>query len=193
MKISGGIAKGRKINTKGFLGKKGGKEYRLRPTSTKVREALFNILRDKINGAVFIDLYAGTGTVGFEALSRGARKSIFVENDTERANIISKIAANLGFSEKCTIIKNNAENFLLEIDSNKDSFDIIFIDPPYHSNIIDNILNIITEKDVINKNGIVIFEHFKKRFLPERIGKLRLKKTYRYGDTMLTFYEKGDA
>ncbi len=142
---------------------------------------------------VFLDLYAGTGTVGFEALSRGAKKSVFVENNPERANMLKKIAEKLGFTEKCSIIKENAENFISKTDLNKDLFDIIFIDPPYHADIIENILNIVAEKNIIHDNGIVIAEHFKKKVLPEKIGNLRLKKSYRYGDTMLTFYERGDT
>lgn len=191
MRISGGIAKGRKIASTEYF-KKADKEHRLRPTSAKVREALFNILRDKINGAVFVDLFAGTGTVGFEALSRGAGKTIFIENRIERIRMINKIAAQLGFNEKCITIKENAEDFLSKIDSNKNSFDIIFIDPPYHTDLIDKILGIIEKKNIIAENGIIIFEHFKKKLLPEKLGNLRIKKTYRYGDTMLTFYEKVD-
>lgn len=192
MRISGGIAKGRKTGSTGLLRKKGDKEYRLRPTTSKVREALFNIIRDKINGAIFLDLYAGTGTVGFEALSRGAKEAIFVENNLERANMIKKIAEKLGFTERCSIVKENAENFISKADSNNNLFDIIFLDPPYQTNMLENILNIIAERNIISNNGTVIAEHFKKKVLPENIGNLKIKKSYRYGDTMLTFYERGD-
>ncbi len=193
MRISGGIAKGRKIGSKSLLSKKEGKEYRLRPTSAKVREALFNILREKIDGAIFLDLYAGTGTVGFEALSRGAKKTIFVENNLQRIDVMRKVAEKLNFTERCYIVKSNAEDFILRADSNKDLFDIIFLDPPYQTDILENILNIIAEKNVIFDDGFIIAEHFKKKVLPEKIGNLRIIKTYRYGDTMLTFYKKGDA
>ncbi len=189
MRISGGIAKGRRTATKGLLSKTSDGE-KLRPTSSKVREALFDIIRNEIDGASFVDLYAGTGTVGFEALSRGASRAIFVEPNDLRAITIKKNADEFGFREKVQVVKSRAHEFLEKSSSKKESFDIFFVDPPYHSEEIKKVLPMIGEKGLLNKSGVVIVEHFFKREMPETAGELKIDRSYRYGDTMLTFYRK---
>jgi 16S rRNA (guanine(966)-N(2))-methyltransferase RsmD len=189
MRISGGIAKGRRTATKGLLSKTSDGEN-LRPTSSKVREALFDIIRNEIDGASFVDLYAGTGTVGFEALSRGASRAIFVEPNDLRAITIKKNADEFGFREKAQVVKNRAHEFLEKSSSKKEIFDIFFVDPPYHSEEIKKVLPMIGEKGLLNKSGVVIVEHFFKREMPETAGELKIDRSYRYGDTMLTFYRK---
>lgn len=189
MRISGGIAKGRRTATKGLLSKTSDGEQ-LRPTSSKVREALFDILRERIRDASFVDLYAGTGTVGFEALSRGASRAIFVEPNDLRAITIKKNADEFGFREKAQVVKSRAHEFLEKSSSKKESFDIFFVDPPYHSEEIKKVLPMIGEKGLLNKSGVVIVEHFFKREMPETAGELKIDRSYRYGDTMLTFYRK---
>ena len=189
MRISGGIAKGRRTATKGLLSKTSDGE-KLRPTSSKVREALFDILRERIRDASFVDLYAGTGTVGFEALSRGASRAIFVEPNDLRAVTIKRNADEFGFREKAQVIKSRAHEFLEKSSSKKEIFDIFFVDPPYHSEEIKKVLPVIGEKGLLNKNGVVIVEHFFKREMPDTAGELKIDRSYRYGDTMLTFYRK---
>lgn len=189
MRISGGIAKGRRTATKGLLSKTSDGEQ-LRPTSSKVREALFDIIRNEIDGASFVDLYAGTGTVGFEALSRGASRAIFVEPNDLRAITIKKNADEFGFREKAQVVKSRAHEFLEKSSSKKESFDIFFVDPPYHSEEIKKVLPMIGEKGLLNKSGVVIVEHFFKREMPETAGELKIDRSYRYGDTLLTFYRK---
>jgi len=189
MRISGGIAKGRRISTKRLFSKTS-RDEELRPTSSKVREAIFDIIRDRIEGACFVDLYAGTGTVGLESLSRGTGKAIFVEPNRLRARSIKETAARLGFSEKIIVIEEKAERFLKKAAAEKRSFDIFFVDPPYFSEEIMKALFMIGEKGLLNDSGVVIAEHFFKRKLPELAGELEMIKGYRYGDTMLTIYKK---
>jgi len=189
MKISGGLAKGRQVITKRVISK-ALKDRKLRPTSSKVREAIFDILRNRIVGASFVDLYAGTGTVGFEALSRGAGRAIFVEPDRSRARGIKENAIKLGFFEKAKIVQKRAHEFLRTSSRDKKSFDIFFLDPPYFSENIKVTLPIIGEKEILNKWGIVIIEHYFKNKLPEMVGELKMIRDYRYGDTMLTIYSK---
>jgi 16S rRNA (guanine966-N2)-methyltransferase len=192
MRISGGTAKGRRTATQRLLAKTSTGE-RLRPTSAKVREALFNILRTEIEGSIFVDLYAGSGTVGLEALSRGAGKAVFVEPDARRLGTIRRHANEFGFHEKVLVFEGRAEEFLRKMPAGKESFDIFFVDPPYQSEEIQKILPMIEEKDLLRNDGIIIAEHFFKKKLPEAFGKLRVKRSYRYGDTMLTLYKKGDS
>jgi len=191
MRISGGTAKGRRTATKSLLTKNSEGE-RLRPTSSKVREALFDILRNKIEGASFVDLYAGTGTMGLEALSRGAERSFFVEPDDLRIRTIKNNVLGLGFLEQAAVEKGRAYEFLQKATAENESFDIFFIDPPYDSEEIEKILPLLGEEGLVNEDGIVIVEHFFKRHVPEKAGRLKMKRNYRYGDTMLTLYRKAD-
>ncbi|OGW38071.1 MAG: 16S rRNA (guanine(966)-N(2))-methyltransferase RsmD [Nitrospirae bacterium RBG_13_39_12] len=187
MKISGGLEKGRQTATKRLFSKLlKGRE--LRPTTSKVREALFDIIMKKIEGAVFVDLYAGTGTVGLEALSRGASKAIFVEPDDLLVKTIKKNIDEFGFQKRAFVFKGKAYEFLVRSSEEKDSFDIFFLDPPYHSKEIDKILPIIGEKRLLKEGGIVIVENYFKKEMPEKASNLMKKKSYRYGDTMLTIY-----
>lgn len=183
MRISGGLAKGRKIKLVH------GPEP-LRPTPAKVREALFDILRKKIEGATFVDLYAGTGAIGIEALSRGALKAIFVEDNRFRVEEIRRLVRAFGFTEKSMIIAEKARLFLEDASRRNEKFDIIFLDPPYHTEEIENVLSDLGEMDLLETGGVVVAEHFIKRKLPAVSGRLQLIKNYTYGDTVLSVYSR---
>jgi 16S rRNA (guanine966-N2)-methyltransferase len=189
MRISGGIARGRTIKTKRLFSK-ASKAEELRPTASKVREALFDIIRDRIERASFVDLYAGTGTVGLESLSRGARKAIFVEPNRLRAKAIEETGIQFGFRDKMTVVRGTAGGFLKKASAEKKRFDIIFVDPPYFSEEIMKILSMVGKKELLNDRGLVIVEHFFKKKLPALPGDLKVMRSYRYGDTMLTVYRK---
>jgi 16S rRNA (guanine(966)-N(2))-methyltransferase RsmD len=186
MRISAGTAKGRKVGLRKAFVKKGDADE-LRPTSAKVRQAIFNILGDRIIDAAFLDLYAGTGAVGIEALSRGAGRVIFIDDNSDRVNIIQEIVERFGFKDRAGVIKDKALNYIKKSES---VFDIIFVDPPYASDEIDTILPRIDETDILVDNGIVIAEHSSKKVLLQEIGRLRFQKKYKYGDTSLTLYKK---
>lgn len=192
MRILGGLVKGRRTAKKSLLITRYSLQEGFRPTSSKVREALFDIIRDKIKGSSFVDLYAGTGTVGLEALSRGADKAIFVEPSVSRIRAIKENAERFGFHERAVVIKGRAYEFLREAANEKQSFDIFFLDPPYYSDEIMKTLPMIGEGRLLNEGGVVIVEHFFKKKLPDVAGKLKILKSYRYGDTMLTFYKRKD-
>lgn len=187
MRISAGAAKGRKVIFKKAFIKKGDADE-LRPTSAKVRQAIFNIIGGRIIDAVFLDLYAGTGAVGIEALSRGAGRVIFIDDNSDRVNIIKEIVERFGFKDRAGVIKNKALNYIKKSGS---VFDIIFVDPPYASDEINTILPLIDETDILSDNGIVIAEHSSRRVLPQEMGRLRFQKKYQYGDTSLSIYKKG--
>ena len=189
MRISGGLAKGRRTATKRLFSKRPEGEE-LRPTSSKVREALFDIIKEKIEGATFVDLYAGTGTVGLEALSRGAKKAIFVEQNALRFRAIRRNADEFGFKEKALVVSGSVYEFLKKASAANESFDIFFLDPPYHSEEINKVLPLIGEKGLLSENGLVIVEHFFKKKMSETSDKLKMSRSYRYGDTMLTLYRK---
>ena len=191
MRISGGLLKGRTTATKKLLCiKRQALKERLRPTSAKVREAIFDIIKNRIADVTFVDLYAGTGTVGFEALSRGAKMAIFVEPDRLRAKMIKENILRFGFRENAVVVEKKAHEFLKKASFENKRFDIFFLDPPYFSEEIMNILPVIGEKKLLADNGIVIVEHFFKKKLPETVCGLEMIRNYRYGDTMLTIYIK---
>ncbi|HKN19037.1 MAG TPA: 16S rRNA (guanine(966)-N(2))-methyltransferase RsmD [Dissulfurispiraceae bacterium] len=186
MRISGGTAKGRKVGIKkAFLRREAGDE--LRPTPAKVRAAVFNILTGRIEGAAFLDLYAGTGAVGLEALSRGAGRVVFVEENNLRANIIKDFVDRFGFREKAMVVRTRVQDFLRK---NEERFTIIFLDPPYTSEEAMQVIPLIDELGASDEEGIIIAEHSSRRELGEQAGELALKKKYKYGDTALSFYKR---
>jgi 16S rRNA (guanine966-N2)-methyltransferase len=189
VRISGGQFKGRKIATqKVFSKKKNGDE--VRPTSSKVREALFDILKSKMDGATFLDLFAGTGTVGFEALSRGAATTCFVEGDHIRSQAIRDFITRIGLEERAVVYTKHALDFLKDSVRTGMTFDIIFADPPYASGEIEKILPLLDESQVLNEGGCLMVEHSSRSALQNVLPSLKFIKNYRYGDTMLTLYRK---
>jgi len=189
MRISSGIYKGRKIGTKKLFANKTG-EGDLRPTPAKVREAIFDILRDALEGASFLDLYAGSGTIGIEAASRGAGRVIFVESVRSRAEAIRKIVEKVGLTAHAEIHCAQAEMFLRKASGSGEQYDIVFADPPYATDEIGKMLPLIADYGILDARGVLLIEHAKKKQVPERMGTLMLKKQYRYGDTMLALYRK---
>lgn len=187
MRISGGELKGRKIGSKKTLGIVS-KHGALRPTSSKVRESVFNIIGEALRDSIFVDLYAGTGAVGMEAMSRGAGKVYFVEADRKRAEKIEETLKDCGCGSKAIILKESASDFINKAKKEGLKFDIIFLDPPYYTKELEETLSLLSDRAILSDGGIVIAEHFSKRKLPEKIGMLRQKKAYKYGDTMLTLF-----
>lgn len=190
MRISGGNLKGRKIGQrKMFRGS--GRGERLRPTSAKVREALFDILREKIAGAVFVDLYAGTGTVGLEALSRGARRVILVEADRRQARLLREAVEQLGLKDRAEVRSARASEFIGHVIDSSLRMDVVFADPPYASDEAEITLNLLGEHpDSLPEHFRLVIEHPSKKALPGEAGGMSRLKQYKYGDTMLTLYAK---
>jgi len=162
----------------------------LRPTTNKVREALFDILREEIRDASFLDLYSGTGNVGLDALKQGASDAMLVEVSKTSCKGIGKLAQKFHLSQQVKICTKKVLSFIEWAELNQLAFDIIFLDPPYHTDEIDHALSAIDRSTILRDNGMVIAEHFIKRELPERLKTLEKKKAYHYGDTVLTFYLK---
>jgi len=191
LKISGGQLKGRKIPV-GKLVSKRGDSALLRPTSAKVREALFSIVMKDIRSASFLDLFAGTGTIGFEAISRGAEKVFFVENDRFLVKAIDDHIRKMELMGKAFSYTEPARDFLKRASESGQKFDIIFADPPYASEERDRILSYIDRNNILKPSGCLIIEHASRTTLPGDMKTLHLVKRYRYGDTMLSLYRTRD-
>lgn len=195
MRISGGTARGRKVRVQRAFSKSDSRDE-LRPTSAKVRKAIFDILGERILGCIFLDLYAGTGAVGIEALSRGAGSTTLVDDNPVRVKIIRELIDKLGFTAQAEVLRDRAARFLSSPTTSllrgraQKTYDVIFIDPPYASGEIEVVLPLIDDRGILSQEGTVIVEHTSKKSLPSDVGSLCLKKSYRYGDTSLTFYRK---
>lgn len=189
MRISGGQLKGRGITSRRLFSKKSEGDE-LRPTSSKVREALFDILQNDIKDADFLDLYAGTGTVGLEALSRGAGRVFLIENNYIRSDAINKYIKEIKASDRVKVYRERVGYFLKRASAAGMRFDIIFADPPYASEEVMKVLKFIDENDTLREDGCLIVEHSSRSILPADTENLKIIKNYKYGDTMLTLYRK---
>lgn len=160
----------------------------IRPTQNKVRKALFDILGD-IKGLSFLELFAGSGAMGLEALSQEAKEVVFVENERR---CLQKIKENISVIGPVDyrVIESDIFRALKQLNENKEKFDIIFLDPPYYSGLSKKTLLNLTTYDILAPNGIVAAQHFKKDILPKQTGDLILFRQSRYGDTFLSFYRK---
>ena len=161
----------------------------LRPTSDRLRETLFNILGPAIEGATFLDLYAGTGAVGIEALSRGARHAIFIEPHAPAATLIRKNLESLGIGNEAEVLVADVLRGLERLEKRSWRAHFIFLDPPYaQTEQYGRALAFLGESLIVAPDGRVIAEHPRKQALPERPGELELARVVEQGDSALSFY-----
>lgn len=179
MRVIAGSAKGTKLISAQGL--------KTRPTGDRVKEALFNILGPTISDSSFLDLYAGSGAIGLEALSRGAKDVVWVEEDPTS---IEKIHVNLARTRLSGGIVYKVDVFkaLIRLEQDNQKFDYIFLDPPYEQGLIKRTLEHLAKLSLLNNDGIIIAEASKKEEAPSDMSKLCLKRKQQYGDTMLLFY-----
>ena len=164
----------------------------IRPTSNKAREALFEILKDRIEGADFLDLYCGSGAMGIEAFSRGAKSATFVDASFKCTKVLEKNLTKMDILDLSSINIYTRDSFevLEEFERKNCRFDLIFLDPPYHKDMAKNTLIALSNYDILARNAIVIAEIYKKENLPEEVGRLKKVRTSKYGDTILEFFTK---
>jgi|SRR6185369_11293580 len=161
----------------------------LRPTSDRLRETLFNILGATIIGATFVDLYAGTGAVGIEALSRGARHAIFVEQHVPAAALIRRNLESLEVGAEGEILGMSVTRAIERLEARHIHAQFIFLDPPYAAEMeYEKALDALSESPLVAPDGRVIVEHLRKREPAERIGDLELARIVEQGDAALSFY-----
>lgn len=156
----------------------------IRPTSDKVKESIFNIIQFKIKDKSFLDLFGGTGQIGIEAASRGAKKVTIVDNNKESIGVIRRNVSKLKYNFNISIIESDSVEFL------KNSFnkmDIAFLDPPYGSKVLDESLECIS--NLINEKGMIILETSSGTTTVHKIGRFNISKQYKYGSIMVSTYE----
>lgn len=162
----------------------------IRPMQDKVRKSLFDILKGSIEGVRFLDLFAGSGAVGIEALSRGAKEAVSVEKDLRCIKVIESNLSSLGCPIK-NIIGLDACRAIEKLNQMRRKFDIIFLGPPYYQGMAKKTLQTLSDYDILTPKGLLVIQHFKKDDLPDRLGVFNLFRQEQYGDTLLTFYSKG--
>jgi 16S rRNA (guanine(966)-N(2))-methyltransferase RsmD len=165
----------------------------LRPTSDRLRETLFNILGERVIGARFVDIFAGTGAVGIEALSRGAGEAVFIEKHAPAAALIKKNLESLEVREGARVLPIDAihalEKISKENSNSADVPDIVFLDPPYdHAEDYQRVLSFLGSVRLFGDGSLVVAEHCRKFELPESRGWLQRVRVLRQGDAALSFY-----
>jgi 16S rRNA (guanine966-N2)-methyltransferase len=161
----------------------------LRPTSDRLRETLFNILGPEIEDSLFVDVCAGTGAMGIEALSRGAREAVFIEGDARAAKLVRQNLESLGIRDGAQLLETDALAGLKQLSARRAMADFVYVDPPYED--VEEHLRILEYLDashLIAPRGLVLVEHHWKTSLPERFNRLERARMVEQGETMVSFY-----
>jgi 16S rRNA (guanine(966)-N(2))-methyltransferase RsmD len=184
MRITSGILRSRIIK----------EPKHIRPTQDKVREGLFDIIRARIADSYFLELFSGSGAVGIEALSNGAKEVVLVESDARCYKIIENNLLSLGLVpgknplSNISVLKLDAFKAIDIFCKNNKKFDIIYLDPPYYKDLAKKALQKLFACDILAPHGLIITEHSKKDIIDSIIGNLTCFKQKRYGDKLLSFY-----
>ncbi|MFH1094010.1 MAG: 16S rRNA (guanine(966)-N(2))-methyltransferase RsmD [Candidatus Omnitrophota bacterium] len=160
----------------------------VRPTRAMVKEAIFSVLGDFIEGKDALDLFSGSGALGFEALSNEARSVVFVEKSKLSLKVIRENILNLGLNRKCLVIGRDVFAAFNILRKKQLRFHIVFADPPYSLGMAKKCLLNIGNCDILHPSSIIVIEHYKKDELPERTDTLKLWQLKKYGDTFVSFY-----
>lgn len=180
MRVITGIARGRSLKTLD------GEE--VRPTTEKVKEALFSMIQFEIEGRRMLDLFAGSGQMGIEALSRGAAYATFIDMSRTSVDIVKKNLLSTGLERNAAVLQTDALTFLKNC---RDEFDIIFMDPPYSKGLLQSALPY--AERVVSDYGVIICEHPYGEELPGETGRFSVYREYKYGKLALTVYRKKEA
>ena len=176
MKVISGFLKGRNIEGYDIIG--------TRPTMSRVKESVFGTIQQDIDNSVFLDLFAGTGNIGIEAISNGAKCCYFVDNNRIAIDIIKKNANKFDISNKCNFLNKDYKNALSYFCDNDIKFNIVYIDPPYKMDCLDKIVNIILNNNLLEEDGLIILEY---NNINNKINHdIEVVKNKKYGDKYIT-------
>jgi 16S rRNA (guanine966-N2)-methyltransferase len=181
MRIVAGLAKGRRIEAP--------KGMDVRPTTDRVREALFSSIAFRLQGALVLDLFAGTGALGLEALSRGAAAAVFVDGARRSIEIIRRNIAACGFGSQSKVIERDALVALHQLKSLGHIFDLVFLDPPYQGPMLEKALHALDKEALIAKDALIVAEHPTEK-PPSLPSGLSITSTKRYGNVALSFVQR---
>lgn len=178
MRVISGQARGRIL--------KAPRGYRTRPTADRVKEAIFNVLSLKIRGSQVLDVFAGSGGLGIEALSRGAEHCVFIEKNREAWLTVQKNLVRTGFDRQAKVYFGDFASVLSSLEQ---SFDLIFLDPPYHQGLVQKAVTLIIDCGLLKEDGVIIIETAGKQMELPGNQEITLKKETVYGDTAVLYYQ----
>jgi len=179
MRLTGGLDRGRKLRAP--------RGATTRPTGAKVREAMFNILGPAPEASV-LDVFAGSGALGIEALSRGASSAIFVERDGRALQSLHRNLRELGVNGRARVMGTEAHAALRQLSTEGARFGWVFIDPPYAAGLVTSVLEVLAGGNLLASGGIIVVEHDKRNVPPDSVGSIHLTDRRYYGDTGVSFY-----
>lgn len=182
MRIISGSARGRKLREPQGMD--------TRPTTDKVKESLFNIIQFELEGRRVLDLYAGTGQLGLEALSRGAEHCTFVDQRREAATLVRENIQLCRFEAQARVVQEEALSFLALC---REKFDVVFLDPPYHSGLLEKSLERLTQFDILREHGIIVCESGTDWTVPPLPSPYEAGREYRYGQIKLTICRRAGS
>jgi 16S rRNA (guanine(966)-N(2))-methyltransferase RsmD len=182
MRVIGGNSRGRRLKVP--------KGRAIRPTSGRVKEALFNILPHDLSGLKVLDLFAGSGNVSIEALSRGAAEAILVDSSSGAGKVIRENLRRLRATGRTKVWITPVLRAVRLLARRGESFDLIFLDPPYEQRLVEATLKAINTGELLRRSGLTIAEHSIREPVQSRYGGLALTDQRRYGGTLLSFYER---
>jgi len=179
VRVIGGSAKRRRLRVPDTPG--------TRPTGDRARESLFNVLTPRLAGAVFLDAFAGSGAVGIEALSRGARRAVFVERDRAAARVVAENVELCGFAAATTVVADAWVAAARRMHADGDCFDVAFFDPPYDGDDAASCLSALRKQGLLGAAGVAVIEHRTDR-RPQDVGGWKLQRRLAVGDTSFSFF-----
>lgn len=185
MRVISGRARGLKLNTP--------KNEDVRPTTDRVKESLFNIINSYVLDSNVLDLFAGTGSLGIECLSRGANKCVFVDKSKESMSIVKSNIKKAKVENESITLNTDFKNAIISLGNKGEKFNIIFMDPPYYKNMFFDALSLVDENNLLDEDGIIVVEHDTVDGFPENVGRLYKNRDKKYGKTTLTFYKMEEA
>jgi 16S rRNA (guanine966-N2)-methyltransferase len=159
-----------------------------RPTTDKVKEALFNMIGPYFDGGIGLDLFAGSGGLGLEALSRGLEKVIFIDRESKAIQVIHENIKTCKFEEQAEVYRNDADRALKALIKREISFDYIFLDPPYKKQQLVNLMEKMDKQDIVKTDGIIVCEHSFDVDLPKSVGRFNQIKHEKYGIIAISIY-----
>ena len=158
-----------------------------RPTGGRLRETIFNVIGSAVSDAVVLDLFAGTGALGIEALSRGAGSAVFVDADPAAVDLIHRNCRNCGFSDLATVIRHNILTNLNCLRRIEAEIDLVFVDPPYDRQMVAPALDHLVRAARLHPNALIVVEHGRREELENLCRTLQLREQRRYGKTLVSF------
>jgi 16S rRNA (guanine966-N2)-methyltransferase len=180
MRIIAGTARGRRLLTP--------RTRSIRPTADRVRESIFNVLGQALNGEEVLDLFAGTGALALEALSRGAAKAVLVDRDRESVRLCEANARMLGFGGRVHVLALSVDQALKRLERDGERFDLILADPPYAARVVPKIVGTLGAGALLNPGGILCVEHDKRESAQSTAGRLGKVDERRFGDSVVSIY-----